>query len=146
MSKPEYMAWYMMKRRCLDQADKDYQNYGGRGVVIDGRWQSFDAFLADMGPRPTPAHTLERIENNKGYSAENCRWATRKEQAENLRRTIRVTLNGEHMSLKSLCLATGVHYPAAYHRVKVRGNDPVHAVRKIVLRKYAGIFKRADHV
>jgi len=85
-SKPEYQAWKSMKRRCLCPQVKNYANYGGRGITICDRWiKSSAAFLADMGPRPGPDYSLERVKNHLGYSPENCVWATRPAQQRNKR-------------------------------------------------------------
>ena len=83
----EYSTWKGMIQRCTDPAHSGWHNYGGRGISVCERWRaSFAMFLGDMGRRPTPAHTLERIENDSGYFPGNVRWATRKEQAANSRR------------------------------------------------------------
>lgn len=92
---PEYDVYRLMLRRCLDPKSKSYQRYGGRGITVCPEWQeSFAKFLEDMGTRPLPTDTLERKENSKGYSKDNCCWATRKDQARNTRRNRHVTYKG----------------------------------------------------
>jgi hypothetical protein len=82
----EHISWVEMRRRCCYPKNKDYRYYGARGISICDRWRhSFENFLADMGPRPTPAHTLDRINVNGHYEPGNVRWATRAEQARNKR-------------------------------------------------------------
>lgn len=83
----EYRSWHHMKGRCLNPKDYDYKNYGGRGIDICQDWvDSFESFYKDMGPKPSRNHSLERIDNSKGYNKENCKWATRKEQNNNQRK------------------------------------------------------------
>ena len=85
-----------MKSRCLSKTCPDYPNYGGRGITICQRWlDSYYYFYNDMGPRPSTEHTLERIDNSKGYSKENCQWATQKEQCNNRRTNVMIELEGE---------------------------------------------------
>ena len=80
---PEYRSWQMMKNRCLNPRAEDYAYYGGRGITIDHKWFDFDIFLLDMGRRPTLAHTLERLNGEDDYHANNCVWATREAQSRN---------------------------------------------------------------
>jgi len=75
-----------MKTRCENPACAAYARYGGRGITVCARWRdSFEAFLADVGPRPSPRHSIDRKDNDKGYEPGNCRWATPSEQNANQR-------------------------------------------------------------
>ena len=80
----EYMAWYNLTRRCCDARHQDFARYGGRGIRVCERWRfDFMASLSDMGPRPSPAHSIDRRDNDGGYEPGNCRWATRSQQQRN---------------------------------------------------------------
>jgi len=79
---PAYLCWKMMQQRCSNPNEKSYARYGGKGIKVCDRWKSFCSFLKDMGPRPSPEHTIDRFPNREGnYEPTNCRWATHKEQS-----------------------------------------------------------------
>lgn len=81
---PEWSAWQNMKQRCLCHTHKSYRNYGGRGIKVSKEWtDSYIRFLMDMGRRPTPKHSLDRIDNNGDYEPGNCRWTTTSMQSNN---------------------------------------------------------------
>lgn len=89
---PLYFAWVAMRQRCLNPRHKQWKDWGGRGIRICKRWDKFENFAADMGPHPGKGWSLDRINNDKGYSKFNCRWATRAQQTRN-RRTTKLTVS-----------------------------------------------------
>lgn len=87
---PEYRAWADLIQRCTNSSNESWANYGGRGIKVCDRWlTSFDNFLSDVGPRPTPKHSIDRIDNDGDYESGNCRWATQSQQLLNRRLTPR---------------------------------------------------------
>lgn len=92
-----YLTWYGMIQRCDNDTHISYDNYGGRGVTVCERWYSFDNFISDMGERPM-GFTLDRIDNDIGYSPSNCKWSNRIDQANNRRDNQIITYNGETLS------------------------------------------------
>lgn len=95
-----YACWKGMRGRCNTKSNSGFKNYGARGVRVCSRWKDFCLFLNDMGVRP-PGLTIERIDNEQGYSPENCRWASRLEQNQNTRTVRLLTHNGQTMSMSA---------------------------------------------
>lgn len=93
-SKPVYAAWRAIHNRCYNPSNVGYHLYGGRGITVCERWFDLENFLFDMLPGWKRGLSIDRIDNSKGYSPDNCRWATRKEQQRNLRSNVRITVNG----------------------------------------------------
>jgi hypothetical protein len=104
-----------MHNRCSNPNEPSYKNYGGRGIAVCDRWASFEAFAADMGERPAN-HSIDRIDNDGPYSPENCRWATKAEQARNSRRTVMLTHEGETLCLKDWSTRLGIPYARMQYR------------------------------
>lgn len=121
--KAEYFVYHGMLSRCYDQLAVGFANYGGRGITVCAKWRdSLQAFLTDMGPRPTPAHTLDRLNNDGNYEPGNCQWATRYEQARNRRSNVKLTLNGETLILKDWAKRFNVPAKLVRNRIN-RGCD-----------------------
>jgi hypothetical protein len=94
----EYVIWASMLDRCRRPAAQKWADYGGRGIGVCERWNSFENFLADMGPRPSAQHSIDRRNNDGNYEPGNCRWATRAEQMRNRRNNVRITYGGTTMT------------------------------------------------
>lgn len=112
-----YRRWAAMVERCQAPSSTSFQNYGGRGIKVCEQWLKFENFIRDMGHPPTPAHTLERIDNNGNYEPSNCRWATRKDNNRNRRANRYLTLRGETRSMAEWCERLGLSYSAISTRV-----------------------------
>jgi len=123
---PEEQIFFQMRARCYIKSNKRYSEYGGRGITVCSRWleylDGFSNFLEDMGYRPSPSHTLDRVNNNLGYSKENCRWTTRLEQTRNRRVTLR---DEDGTPLAEIADRLGVKYMALYphYRRGKRGHE-----------------------
>ncbi len=119
MSKsPEYHTWADLIARCTNPRRTDFTRYGKSGVMVCRRWlNSFEAFFEDMGKRPSAKHSIDRIDNSRGYEPENCRWATATVQRENQRRTKLYTFNGHTGTLKDLSRRAGISYGAVHQRM-----------------------------
>ena len=106
---PLYRIWGLVKNRCHNPNATEYERYGGRGIKMCDRWyNSFAAFAEDMGTRPSPDHSLDRIDNDGPYSPENCRWATASQQARNRSNTLRIDHDGESLTLAEWSERTGI--------------------------------------
>jgi hypothetical protein len=100
---PEYRSWSSMNSRCSNPKDSNYPAYGGRGITVCDQWSnSFEIFYHDMGLKPTPEHSIDRKENDKGYYKENCRWATRTEQQNNRECNRYYNFNNEQLTLPEI--------------------------------------------
>ena len=114
----EYTAWASMISRCTNERDKEFKNYGGRGIGVYTAWRtSFPAFFSDMGSCP-PGLTLERINNDGNYAPDNCRWASWSEQQRNSRRTRKITCRGVTKPLVDWAKQLGLHHTALLARLK----------------------------
>jgi hypothetical protein len=115
----EYKTWQSIKARCYDPRSQSYPRYGAVGIKMCDRWlNSFAAFAADMGPRPTPKHTIDRIDNARGYEPNNCRWATMQEQQMNRRNNRWITAHGETLSIKQWERKLGIDHGVIADRIR----------------------------
>lgn len=106
---PEHEVWEVMKARCSNPSHKSYPDYGGRGITVCPEWAaSFESFYNHVGPRPSDNHSIDRVDNNKGYEPGNVRWATAKQQGRNKRTNHHLTLNGETKTLAEWSEITGI--------------------------------------
>lgn len=113
-----YRVWAGMMSRCYTKTTTRYKNYGGRGITVCERWHKFENFYADMGERPSDLHSINRLDNDKGYAPENCAWATTKEQSGNKSSTVVVTNQmGTKVCLKAHCDALGKNYSTVRGRM-----------------------------
>lgn len=112
----EYSIWLAMRDRCINPNNKNYINYGARGITVAKEWDDYSVFINDMGKRPM-GHSLERLENSKGYSKDNCKWATVKEQVRNTRQNINITYDGKTMCLTDWADELGLPRPTLHYRI-----------------------------
>lgn len=112
----EYRIWASMIQRCTNPRVRSYRSYGQRGISVCERWLSFAAFYADVGPRPSTKHTLDRIDNDGHYEPGNVRWATALEQSRNSRHARRYEFNGEVRCISEWAEVTGINYWTLRHR------------------------------
>lgn len=114
----EYHAWCTLKQRCKNPNAPNYADYGGRGISVCERWEKFENFYADMGPRPSPEHSLDRIDNDGPYEKANCRWALRYIQQRNRRWNHLIEYAGENLTLSEWSERTGFKWVTIYGRLR----------------------------
>lgn len=119
---PEHRIWCHMLGRCLNPTDSAYSDYGGRGIMVCEAWRDFTVFYRDMGPRPSPKHSIERVDNDRGYEPDNCRWALPAEQNSNTRRNRFLTHNGVRLTIAQWSRVTQISQSAIHNRLR-RGWD-----------------------
>lgn len=114
---PEYHTWISIKRRCYNKNTGDYPMYGGRGIVVCDRWiNSFSNFLQDMGVRPGPRYSIDRINNDLGYGPENCKWVTNATQSRNRSSNVLLTMSGLTMCVKDWSIKLNIPDQLLYKR------------------------------
>ena len=123
----EYRTWCNMRARCDNPNNMAYEDYGGRGISYDPRWVRFESFIEDMGDRPEGT-SLDRIDNNKSYSKDNCRWATPKQQANNKRSNVVISINGISKTMSEWSLVEGAAKTGTIHYRIKRGWSHQNAV------------------
>lgn len=116
-SRPEYRVWAGMWTRCTNKNERAFKYYGQRGIKVCERWKSFEMFFADMGERPK-GYTIGRIDNDKDYSPENCRWESVKEQARNKSNNRLIEYKGETKTLAEWSEETGIGHATIINRLK----------------------------
>ena len=121
---PEYKAWKAMKQRCFNPNNKQYLDWGGRGITVCDRWKnSFENFLADMGLKPTPKHSIDRIDNDDNYFSDNCRWATKAEQQNNQRTKPLITIGNDTYTIAQWTTEKGYDKSVIHNRLKYGWSD-----------------------
>ncbi len=128
---PTYRSWKNMKNRCTRKSDKQWKDYGGKGIKVCEKWMKFSGFLEDMGLRPDNC-TLDRIDNNGNYFLENCRWAGIKDQRRNRSDNRIVEYGGKRMPLVSACELANLPYATVRTRLDRYGWSESEALSKPV--------------
>lgn len=123
-----YIIWESMIQRCTNPNRISYDNYGGRGISVCDKWKNFENFLLDIGEPPTEKHSLDRIDNDGNYCPENCRWATRKEQARNTRKNKFINFNGKMWCISELAEKYNIAPSTLFSRIN-RGISVHEALR-----------------
>lgn len=128
----EYFAWRSMRSRCLSKKNTAWENYGGRGITVCERWvKDYDAFFSDMGPCPERM-TLDRIDPEKGYSPENCRWADWTTQANNKRTNIKIEFEGQTKTAAQWAKHFGLKANTLFKRLERMGPEKAFTSENLV--------------
>jgi hypothetical protein len=131
-----YVIWGSMLRRCNNPKDKSYKNFGGKGIRVCDRWKNdFLAFLSDMGEKPGPGYTVDRIDKDGDYEPENCRWATYAQQANSRRSNVVVEAFGKKMTMAEWSREIKIPKSTIRMRLVKLGQAPELALTKRVLKK-----------
>lgn len=130
---PTYVAWQNMMGRCFRRGNKSYKHYGGKGVTVCQEWRGrggYQRFLAAIGHRPSPKHTVDRIDPSGNYEPGNVRWATRAVQGANKRNTIRVKYRGKLVTLADLAREYGMYHGMLHYRIVEQKMSVAEALKK----------------
>jgi hypothetical protein len=140
----EHTTWNKMIKRCHDPSDQDYYLYGARGITVCDEWRAdFWAFLRDAGRRPSRVHSIDRIDNSRGYEPGNVRWATATEQSRNRRNSYEITAFGETLCLQEWAERTGLDRETIKSRIRL-GWEPERALTKKPQRCYHHVRREAQ--
>jgi len=115
----EFKTWVLMRQRCSNPNSFGFSDYGGRNIKVCKRWLKFDNFLADMGRRPSPKHSIDRVDVNGDYEPSNCRWATKKEQGNNTRVNVLLALNGKTQTMTQWAEHLGFKVATLWRRLQL---------------------------
>jgi len=128
-----HSTWHNMKSRCNNPKASGYRDYGAKGIKVCERWDIFENFVADMGERPGPEYSIERLDRTKNYCVENCKWATRLEQNRNRSMCIYITIEGKKQTVKEWAIEKGIKRQTIESRLK-RGWSKYDAVMQPVVK------------
>jgi hypothetical protein len=112
-----YQCWLGIRQRCFNENNESYPHYGGRGITVSPRWDDFEVFAADIPPRPSAKHQLDRIDNNGNYEPGNVRWATCRDNNRNRRSNRMLTFNGQTLVMKEWAEKVGLPYTTLKQRI-----------------------------
>jgi len=114
---PTYNIWKGMRKRCLNPTDKSFHNYGGRGISVCNRWSKYENFYSDIGERPSNKHSIDRIDNNGNYEPNNCQWALKETQMNNMRTNINLTYKHKTLTVRQWSKLSKVSYHTFWQRL-----------------------------